>query len=135
MFFLFPKNQMIFWKPFLTEQKTKNAKAAANIEFTALFAFFVFCSVEVPSYIFLHKKTKFRTFLNSLQRVEKVFSTRCSRCEKSHLLLFCFIQILHKSFYNECTFLALLIGKCKQNNSQCKYNHPTVNAQRNMLVP
>ena len=35
MFFLFPKNQMIFWKPFLTEQKTKNAKAAANIKFAA----------------------------------------------------------------------------------------------------
>ena len=37
--------------------------------------------------------------------------------------------------YNKCTFLALFIGKRKQNNSQCKYNHPTVNAQRNMLVP
>ena len=54
----------------------RDCKSAANIEFTALLAFFVFCSVEVPSYIFLRKKTKFRTFLNSLQCVKNTFSTR-----------------------------------------------------------
>ena len=56
----------------------RDCKSAANIEFAALSAFFVFCSVEVPSYIFLRKKTKFKTFLNSLQRVENNFSTRCA---------------------------------------------------------
>lgn len=54
----------------------RDCKSAANIEFAALSAFFVFCSVEVPSYIFLRKKTKFRTFLNSLQRAENTFSPR-----------------------------------------------------------
>ena len=51
----------------------RDCKSAANIEFTALLAFFVFCSVEVFIYIFLRKKTKFRTFLNSLRRVENIF--------------------------------------------------------------
>ena len=32
----------------------------------AIFVFFVFCSVEVPMYIFPRKKTKFSPFLNSL---------------------------------------------------------------------
>ena len=32
----------------------------------AIFVFFVFCSVEVPTYIFPRKKTKFSPFLNSL---------------------------------------------------------------------
>ena len=56
----------------------RDCKSAANIEFAALSAFFVFCSVEGPSYIFLRKKTKFKTFLNSLQRVENNFSIRCA---------------------------------------------------------
>ena len=49
-------------------------KSAANIEFTALLAFFVFCSQAVPSYSKVRKKTKFRIFLNSLQRVENALS-------------------------------------------------------------
>ena len=39
--------------------------------FAAALAFFVFCSVEVQLYIFLRKKTKFITFLNSLWLVDK----------------------------------------------------------------
>ncbi len=54
----------------------ENCKSAANIEFVVLLAFFVFCSVEVFIYIFLRKKTKFKTFLNSLYRVEKAFPTQ-----------------------------------------------------------
>ena len=49
-------------------------KSAVNIEFTALLAFFVFCSQAVPSYSKVRKKTKFRIFLNSLQRVENTLS-------------------------------------------------------------
>ncbi|WP_296078995.1 hypothetical protein, partial [uncultured Eubacterium sp.] len=51
----------------------RDCKSAANIEFAALLAFFVFCSQAVPSYSKVRKKTKFRTFLNSLQRVEYEF--------------------------------------------------------------
>mgnify|MGYP000652732391 FL=1 len=43
-------------------------KSAVNIKFTALLAFFVFCSQAVPSYSKVRKKTKFRIFLNSLQQ-------------------------------------------------------------------
>ncbi len=39
--------------------------------FAAALAIFVFCSVEVQLYIFLRKKTRFRTFLNSLWLVNK----------------------------------------------------------------
>ena len=49
-------------------------KSAVNIEFTALLAFFVFCSQAVPSYSKVRKKKKFRIFLNSLQRVENALS-------------------------------------------------------------
>ena len=49
-------------------------KSAVNIKFTALLAFFVFCSQAVPSYSKVRKKTKFRIFLNSLQRVENALS-------------------------------------------------------------
>ena len=49
-------------------------KSAVNIEFMALLAFFVFCSQAVPSYSKVRKKTKFRIFLNSLQRVENALS-------------------------------------------------------------
>ena len=52
---------------------TEGFKNAVSIKLTAFLAFFVFCSVEVPSYIFLRKKTKFSNFLNSLQRVENTF--------------------------------------------------------------
>ena len=45
---------------------TVNFKKAVSIKLTAFLAFSVFCSVEVFIYIFLRKKTKFRTFLNSL---------------------------------------------------------------------
>ena len=55
---------------------TEGFKKAVSIELTAFLAFFVFCSVEVFIYIFLRKKTKFRNFLNSLQRAEKLFSAR-----------------------------------------------------------
>ena len=49
-------------------------KSAVNIEFTALLAFFVFCLQAVPSYSKVRKKTKFRIFLNSLQRVENALA-------------------------------------------------------------
>ena len=39
-------------------------------------AFFVFCSQAVPSYSKVRKKMKFRIFLNSLQLIEKYFSTQ-----------------------------------------------------------
>ena len=68
----------------------RDCKSDANSMFASLLAFFVFCSVEVPSYIFLRKKTKFRTFLNSLQCVENTFSTRCRLLRK--VLNFVFLR-------------------------------------------
>ncbi len=45
---------------------TVNFKKAVSIKLTAFLAFSVFCEQAVPSYSNVRKKTKLRTFLNSL---------------------------------------------------------------------
>ena len=55
---------------------TIDCKIAANIEFAVILAFFVFCSQAVPSYSKVRKKTKFRTFLNSLRHVDNAPESR-----------------------------------------------------------
>ena len=41
MFFLFPKNHLIFWKPFLTEQKTKSTNSEAVYRHKLKFLLFI----------------------------------------------------------------------------------------------
>ena len=43
-----------------------DCKSGLDIESKPLLAFFAFCSVEVPSYIFPHKMRNSAPFLNSL---------------------------------------------------------------------
>ena len=67
---------------------TVGFKNAVSIELTAFLAFFVFCEQAVPSYSNVRKKTKFRTFLNSLQRAENICKEKVLTFGLRYVILF-----------------------------------------------
>ena len=83
----------------------------------AIFVFFVFCSVEVPMYIFPRKKTKFSPFLNSLPACRNLLFVFFDTLKAPNRELFLSEELRLKSEekrffdYNSAYFSGLLINQ------------------------